>query len=53
MAYLDQNSSADKTVHIIAELIKSGRYSNPNVGINQVIEESNAIKAALENLYKS
>jgi hypothetical protein len=48
--FLKANESANSAVSIFVELIKSGRYANPDVGIDDALNELSKIKKSYEEL---
>ena len=50
MNFLKANESANSAVSIFVELIKSGRYANPDVGIDDALNELSKIKKSYEEL---
>jgi hypothetical protein len=50
MDFIKTNKSADTAVSIFTELIKSGRYANPNVQIDTALGELSKIKKSYEEL---
>jgi hypothetical protein len=50
LSYLEPNLSADKTLSVLVELIKSGRYT-PTSSISKLLDDAKAIKGKIEELY--
>ncbi len=53
---LSKNDAAEKTIQILIELIKSGRYrskdANPDPTIDALLKEADSIKKKIEELYQ-